>query len=69
MKVANDNNDSHRLTFDDAVNIWLQHWAGRYQHHIAADYRCNAGRVNEVLKEKRQIGSRQVAEQKRKASA
>jgi hypothetical protein len=69
LKVANDNNATYRLTFDDAVDIWLQHWAGRFQHHIAADYRCNAGRINEVLKEKRHVGSKQVAEKKRKASA
>jgi len=68
-KASNDNNATYRLTFDDAVDIWLQHWAGRYQHHIAADYRCNAGRINEVLKEKRHVGSKLVAEKKRKASA
>lgn len=68
-KHANDNDTTYTLTFEDAVNIWLQHWAGRYQHHIAADYRCNAGRINEVLKEKRHLGSRLAAEKKRKKPA
>src|SRR5262249_47342281 len=28
----------YRLTFNDAVDIWLRHWAGEYQHTIAARY-------------------------------
>jgi hypothetical protein len=27
---------TYRLTFNDAVDIWLRHWAGEYQHTIAA---------------------------------
>jgi hypothetical protein len=69
LKVANDNKETYRLAFDDAVDIWLRHWAGHYQHHIAADYRCNSARINEVLKGKRHPGSREVAEKKQKASA
>lgn len=40
----------YRLTFDDAVSIWLRHWDGEYQHHIAASFGVNPGRINEVLK-------------------
>ncbi len=40
----------YRLTFDDAIDIWLRSWAGEYQHTIAASYCVNQGRVNEVLK-------------------
>jgi len=59
---------SHRLTFDDAVDIWLRHWAGEYQHHIAASYRVNPGRVNDVLKGRKHAGSEQVAASKRRAA-
>jgi hypothetical protein len=68
MKASNDNpaktNDNRKtaLTFDEAVDVWLQYWAGRYQHQIAADHHLNSGRINEVLKERKHLGSRQVAE-------
>lgn len=57
MVAANCNGPSYRLTFDDAVNIWLRHWAGEYQNRIAASYDVNSARVNEVLKGHRHIGS------------
>jgi hypothetical protein len=53
--------------FDEAVDVWLRYWSGQVQSDIAADYRINMGRVNEVLKEKKHIGSRQVASSKRSA--
>jgi hypothetical protein len=68
MPASNDNqakaNDNRKtaLTFDEAVDVWLQYWAGRYQHQIAADYRLNSGRISEVIKERKHIGSRQAAE-------
>lgn len=52
---------AHVLTFDEAVDVWLKHWDGWIQSRIAADYDTNQGRVNEVLKEKRHIGSRAEA--------
>jgi hypothetical protein len=55
------------LTFDDAVDVWLRHWAGEFQHKIAAYYGVNQGRINEVLKEKIHIGSKQIAASKRSA--
>lgn len=59
---------AYRLTFDDAVDIWLRHWAGEYQHHIAASFRVNPGRVNDVLKERKHIGSREAAASNRSAA-
>jgi hypothetical protein len=59
MKIA------YQLTYDDAVDVWLRHWAGEYQHDIAAAYGVNQGRVNEVLKEKRHLGSKATAAKKR----
>jgi hypothetical protein len=58
---------TYRLTFDEAVDVWLRHWAGEYQHHIAAAYGVNSDRINEVLKERTHIGSKQAAAQKRSA--
>lgn len=56
-------NTTYQLTFDDAVDIWLRHWRGEYQHRIAASYDVNPGRVNEVLKGTRHPGSEERAEQ------
>jgi hypothetical protein len=58
-------NSSYQLTPDDAVQVWLRHWNGDYQHVIAADYGVNQGRVNEVLKGRRYPGSETIARQKR----
>lgn len=57
----------YRLTFDDAVEIWLRHWQGEFQHHIAASFGVNPGRVNEVLKGSRFPESQQVASKRRVA--
>lgn len=54
---------AYQLTFDDAVDIWLRHWQGEYQHRIAASYDVNPARVNEVLKGRRQPGSEERAAQ------
>jgi hypothetical protein len=58
---------TYRLTFDDAVDIWLRRWDGQFQHKIAADYGVNSARINDVLKERTHIGSKQVAASKRSA--
>ena len=64
----NDNQKpSYRLTFDDAVEVWLRHWNGELQNRIAAEFDVNQGRVNEVLKERIHIGSKGVAHKKRAA--
>jgi predicted XRE-type DNA-binding protein len=55
------------LTFDDAVDVWLRHWHREFQHKIAASYGVNQGRINEVLKEKIHIGSKQIAASRRSA--
>ena len=64
----NDNrNPSRALTFDDAVQIWLRHWNGEFQNRIAASFDVNPGRVNDVLKERKFIGSREAALQQHSA--
>ena len=60
-KLTNDNKPSYALTFDDAVNIWLRHWNGEYQNRIAASYDVNPGRVSDVLKGRKHVGSREAA--------
>jgi len=68
FKKVNDMKPStYQLPFDDAVDIWVRHWNGEFQHRIAANYDVNSGRVNEVLKESRHIGSRQAALTKKSA--
>jgi hypothetical protein len=66
--MMNDNDQpSYTLTFDDAIQIWLRHWAGEFQNWIAASFDVNPGRVNEVLKERKHVGSREAALSKRSA--
>ena len=60
---------SHRLTFEDAVIVWIMHWHGEIQSRIAAYFDVNGGRVNEVLKENKHIGSRGEAMRRFKKSA
>jgi len=67
-KAANDNHKTS-VTYDEAIEVWLMSWAGHYQHAIAAHFGVNSGRVSEVLKEKKHIGSRAAAEKLRKKSA
>ena len=58
---------SYRLTFDDAVEIWLRHWQGQFQNRVAAAFDVNPARVNEVLKERMHVGSREAAMRQRAA--
>lgn len=58
----------YKLTLNDAVDVWLRHWSGEYQHHIAASYGVNPGRVNEVLKGHRFPESKAIAANKRRAA-
>ena len=64
--MTNDNARPHKayLTFEEAVEVWPRFWSGEYQHLIAADYGVNPGRVNEVVKERKHIGSREIAEKR-----
>ena len=59
---------SYRLSFDDAVSIWLRHWRGEFQNRIAASFDVNPGRVNEVLKQRVHPGSYAAALARRSAA-
>jgi hypothetical protein len=68
--MSNDNlKPTYRLTFEDAVDVWLRSWAGALQHEIAALYGVNQGRINEVLKGARHPGSMDVAADLRDSAA
>lgn len=62
--IINLNKPSYRLTFDDAIDVWIRHSAGQHQHHIAAHYAVNPGRISDVLKERKHIGSREAAKER-----
>lgn len=49
------------ITFEQAIEVWQLHWEGLYQHQIAARLFTNPGRINDVLKERKHIGSREAA--------
>lgn len=66
--MATNDNEPYRLTMDDAVEVWLRHFDGAYQHNIAAYFGVNPGRVNDVLKRRKHIGSEQIARQIRSAA-
>lgn len=50
-----------KLTFEDAVQVWLMRWSGMYQHDIAAHFAENQARISEILAGKRHLGSEQAA--------
>ena len=52
---------SHKLTFNEAIEIWLLYWDGWFQNRIAAKYDVNPGRVNEVIHHHRHPGSYEMA--------
>lgn len=58
----------YKLTLDDAIDVWLRHWDGQFQHNIAATYGVNPGRINEVLKGHRFPESEALASAKRRAA-
>lgn len=53
---------TRRLSFQDAVQIWIRHWAGEHQHRIAAAFNVNQGRISEILNARCFAGSREIAE-------
>jgi len=53
---------SRKLTFADAVKIWPRIWEGEFLNRIAADYDVNPGRIAEIKKEYKFIGSKEAAE-------
>ncbi|MAC88282.1 MULTISPECIES: hypothetical protein [Maricaulis] len=57
----------YRLTFADAIEVWLMHWDKNHQHNIAAHFGVNSGRINDVVKERIHIGSREAALMKKSA--
>lgn len=60
---------SHRLTFDEAVLVWLLYWDGHFQNRIAAMFDTNSGRVNDVVKERKHLGSKAEAMRRRQSAA
>jgi hypothetical protein len=58
-----------QFAFEQAVDVWMRHFSGQYQHQIAAAYVINVRAVNHVLKEKTHVGSKQIAEARFSKSA
>ncbi|MDO5704344.1 MAG: hypothetical protein Q4G49_04630 [Paracoccus sp. (in: a-proteobacteria)] len=55
---------SRKLSFDDAVKIWVMRWGGEIQSRIAATFDVNQGRVSEVLSGKLHPQSEETAKEK-----
>ncbi len=60
---------SYRLTFHDAVLVWIRYWNGEFQNRIAADFDVNPGRINDVIKGRVHLGSEDIARLHYKRSA
>lgn len=52
---------SRRLNLQDAVEVWKRKLAGHLQHHIAANFGVNQGRISEILTGKRFPEARGIA--------
>lgn len=52
---------SHRLTFEEAVEVWHLVWAGWINSRIAAKFDVNQGRISEVRTGKLHPGSEAAA--------
>ena len=52
---------TRRLTFDDAIQIWIRRWLGDESQAIILHYKQNPLRVYEVWWEEKFIGSRITA--------
>lgn len=52
---------SHRLTFDEAVQVWLAIWRGEYKNRIAAKYDVNVWRIYDVKDGRLHPGSEAIA--------
>ncbi|GGB68831.1 hypothetical protein GCM10011503_16800 [Henriciella pelagia] len=48
---------SHRLTFNEAIEVWLLYWDGWFQNRIAAKFDVNPGRISEVIHHELHPGS------------
>jgi hypothetical protein len=48
---------SRRLSFNDAIKVWELFRSGEFQHRIAAYFDVNPGRISEIIKGKKHIGS------------
>jgi hypothetical protein len=60
---------SHKLTFDEAVQVHLMIWAGELQSRIAARFDTNIGRISEVNTGKLHPGSREEAAKRFRSAA
>ena len=52
---------SRKLTFQDAVKVWLMYWTGEFQNRIAAHFDCNPARISEIIHGYRFPGSEDAA--------
>lgn len=50
--------------FQQAIEIWLRRLNGEHQHHIAADYGFNQGRISEIKKRTRHPAAFEAAMEK-----
>lgn len=59
--MAHPRRPSHRLTFEEAIQVHLMLMKGEFQSRIAARFDTNIGRISEVNTGKLHPGSRKEA--------
>jgi hypothetical protein len=52
---------THKLSYTDAENVWRMARMGFHQSDIANAFHVNLGRVNEVLKLNKHVGSEETS--------
>lgn len=50
------------LSFTQAIHVWIMHWKGEQESHIATRLGTNQLRVDAVLNERQHVGSRERAQ-------
>lgn len=52
---------SPKLSYEDAIQVWLMIFDGAFNHTIAAEFGVNQGRISEIRTGQKLPGSREAA--------
>ena len=62
VHLSSDHSAVTTLTFNQAIHVWIMHWKGEQEQHIAARLGTNQLRVDAILNERQHVGSRERAQ-------
>lgn len=61
MTVTVDRVPSRKLSFDDAIQVWIGLWRGDFKHRLAQRFEVNVARIYDVKNGKLHPGSEAAA--------